>query len=553
MKNRITLKLKYKTGGRSYTASASENEHFRLKMQKSDNIFLVKIEPKVPLEITDFTVQYPYAYAPASRIFANGYQSWTDSMEYTPQQKMSELSPLTQWYMQLPPIEAKLGMNRSGDLTFHKYPRTSGVFYGWSFGYVREGARVNLFGSLSERSGYTCLTFDANRGRIYITKDLEGKTFERETELLSLFTMCGGYDEVFDAYFAAMGTPKCRFGKMNGYTTWYNYYSHIDARQVSRDLTNLAALGEPVGCFQIDDGYQAAIGDWLITDTEKFPQGMQAMADEIHSRGMKAGLWLAPFAGVKKSVLFQNHPDWFIRGKNGKPYCTGPNWGGFYSLDIYKPGVRDYLHHVFDVVLNEWGYDMVKLDFLYGACVLPMHNKTRGEIMCDAMDLLRECCGDKIILGCGVPLMPAFGKVDYCRIGADISLDWAQRKNVPREDVSTPHAVGNSIFRRCLDGRAWRNDPDVFLLRDDNIHMDFDQRKMLARLNSTFGSLLFISDNVGDYTPAQKQALHEAFRAKKIKILSAELIRGTVMRAEWEEDGEKQTLQFDLHTGRAVH
>lgn len=553
MKNRITLKLKYKTGGRSYTASASENEHFRLKMQKSDNIFLVKIEPKVPLEITDFTVQYPYAYAPASRIFANGYQSWTDSMEYTPQQKMSELSPLTQWYMQLPPIEAKLGMNRSGDLTFHKYPRTSGVFYGWSFGYVREGARVNLFGSLSERSGYTCLTFDANRGRIYITKDLEGKTFERETELLSLFTMCGGYDEVFDAYFAAMGTPKCRFGKMNGYTTWYNYYSHIDARQVSRDLTNLAALGEPVDCFQIDDGYQAAIGDWLITDTEKFPQGMKAMADEIHSRGMKAGLWLAPFAGVKKSVLFQNHPDWFIRGKNGKPYCTGPNWGGFYSLDIYEPGVRDYLHHVFDVVLNEWGYDMVKLDFLYGACVLPMHNKTRGEIMCDAMDLLRECCGDKIILGCGVPLMPAFGKVDYCRIGADISLDWAQRKNVPREDVSTPHAVGNSIFRRCLDGRAWRNDPDVFLLRDDNIHMDFDQRKMLAKLNSTFGSLLFISDNVGDYTPAQKQALHEAFRAKKIKILSAELIRGTVMRAEWEEDGEKQTLQFDLHTGRAVH
>ena len=44
--------------------------------------------------------------------------------------------------------------------------------------------------------------------------------------------------------------------------------------------------------------------------------------------------------------------------------------------------------------------------------------------MCDAMDLIRECCQDKLVLGCGVPLMPAFGKVDYCRIGADIHLQW---------------------------------------------------------------------------------------------------------------------------------
>ena len=549
----FTLKLKYKVDGRSYTATAAENEHFTLKLRRKGHCLSAQITPKTPLQFTDFTLQTHYVYNSKSRIFANGYQSWTDSMEYTPQQKMGELSKLTEVYMRNPLIAARLGFNRSGDLTFHKYPRTPGIFYGWSFGYVRDGERVDLFGSLSERSGYTCLTFDSNRSRIYISKELDGKTFDQTSELLSLFTMSGGYDEVFDAYFAEMGTPACRFGKMNGYTTWYNYYGNIESRQVSRDLTNLAELGEPVDCFQIDDGYQAAIGDWLITDTEKFPQGMKAVADDIHARGMKAGLWLAPFAGVKKSVLFQNHPDWFIHGKNGKPYCTGPNWGGFYSLDIYNPGARDYLHHVFDVVLNEWGYDMVKLDFLYGACVLPMHNKTRGEIMCDAMDLLRECCGDKIILGCGVPLMPAFGKVDYCRIGADISLRWNQRKNVPREDVSTPHAVCNSIFRRCLDGRAWRNDPDVFLLRDDNIQMDFDQRKLLAKINSTFGSLLFISDNVGDYTPAQKEALHEAFRAKKINILSAELISDTVMRTEFEEDGQKITLQFDIHNGRLVN
>ena len=111
---------------------------------------------------------------------------------------------------------------------------------------------------------------------------------------------------------------------------------------------------------------------------------------------------------------------------------------------------------------------MVKLDFLYAACILPIHNKTRGEIMCDAMDLIRECCGDKLVLGCGVPLMPAFGKVDFCRIGADAGLDWRRHLYINREAVSTCHTVNNSIFRRHLDGRAFMNDPDVFLLRESN-------------------------------------------------------------------------------------
>ncbi|MDE5616645.1 MAG: alpha-galactosidase, partial [Clostridia bacterium] len=200
-------------------------------------------------------------------------------------------------------------------------------------------------------------------------------------------------------------------------------------------------------------------------------------------------------------------------------------------------------------VLNDWGYDLVKLDFLYGACVLPIHGKSRGEVMCDAMDLIRECCADKLVLGCGVPMMPAFGKVDYCRIGADIHLQWKNRKYCFREDVSTPHAVCNSIFRRHLDGRAWMNDPDVFLLRDDNIGMTFEQRKMLAKINSTFGRLLFISDDVSKYNEEQKKTLKETFEKKDIKILSAQFQEKDVITAEYLENGERKTLRFNVRTG----
>ena len=166
---------------------------------------------------------------------------------------------------------------------------------------------------------------------------------------------------------------------------------------------------------------------------------------------MLAGLWLAPFAATPKSYIYNKHKDWFVKNKNGKIPFASHNWGGFYALDIYNNEVRQYLKEVFDTVLNVWGYDMVKLDFLYACCIIPFNGKSRGEIMCDAMDLIRELCGDKLILGCGVPLAPAFGKVDFCRIGADMALSWG-KKPFSREDVSTKHALLNTIFRRELDG-----------------------------------------------------------------------------------------------------
>lgn len=68
---------------------------------------------------------------------------------------------------------------------------------------------------------------------------------------------------------------------------------------------------------------------------------------------------------------------------------------------------------------------MVKLDFLFAAAMIPQRGKSRGEIMTDAMEFLREVVGpNKIILGCGVPLGPSWRKVDYCRIGSDVAPWW---------------------------------------------------------------------------------------------------------------------------------
>ena len=124
-------------------------------------------------------------------------------------------------------------------------------------------------------------------------------------------------------------------------------------------------------------------------------------------------------------------------------------------MDIDHPEVQTYLKQVFDRVLQDWGFDLVKLDFLYGAAPFGNARESRAGRMQRAMALLRSWCGDKLILGCGVPVMPAFGIVDYCRIGCDVGLDWDDvwyMRLFHRERVSTKQSIGNTIFRRQLNG-----------------------------------------------------------------------------------------------------
>jgi alpha-galactosidase len=238
---------------------------------------------------------------------------------------------------------------------------------------------------------------------------------------------------------------------------------------------------------------------------------MKASVDDIRDKGFKAGLWLAPYSAQCKSHLAKEHPDWLLK-HNGKPWYAGCNWGGFFALDFDHPGVRDYLKRTFDKIFNEWGFDLVKLDFLYGAAPWqteggPYDGESRGGRMCRAMDYLREWCGDGMILGCGVPLGPAFGKVEYCRIGCDASLDWNNvplMRNVNREYPSTKNAILNTFYRRGLDGRAFLNDPDVFFLRKDNIKLSEEQKDLHARVLAQYGSFFLTSDNMGDYDEEQR-------------------------------------------------
>lgn len=435
---------------------------------------------------------------PQGRIFMNGYQTWTYCPEYDREGHTKGIGPLPR------PVIEHYGLERYGDYLFVDYPKKQGITHGESYCYFREGEKFRLVASLDEKPGYTLFQYDSASHELRIERDCAGLRCGGAFHAFDLYLAEGGEDEVFDGWFAAMGV-RCRTKeRIAGYSSWYNRYENINAESIREDLDGCTGMLQPGDLFQIDDGWEPAVGDWLEADEKKFPRGMKAAADEIHARGFRAGLWLAPFAAKKGSALYTEHPDWFLRGPDGRPWYCGINWGGFYALDIDHPQVIAYLEQVFDRVFNDWGYDLVKLDFLYAAAPFGSETESRAGRMIRAMELLRRLCGDKLILGCGVPVMPAFGLVDYCRVSCDVSLDWDDKPHMRlahRERVSTRQAIGNTIFRRQLNGRAWLSDPDVFFLREENCKLTLEQKHVLATVNSLFGGVLLHSDNMAAYSP----------------------------------------------------
>lgn len=489
--------------------------------------------------IRSVTARMNIAMAEDERFFVNGYQTWTYCPEQGKQGYTRGIGKLPKFVID------RFGIDRYGDYFFVNYSQTPGVMHGESYCYFRRGENYRLIASLDERTGYTLLRYDSRCGVLTVERDCAGLRCGGEFPALELYYAEGSEAQVFDGWFAAMNVKNRGAKRLCGYSSWYNRYQNIDESSIMGDLAGCAKHLERGDLFQIDDGWESAVGDWLEADAKKLPSGMRRAADEIHGRGFMAGLWLAPFVCQKDSAVFREHPDWLLV-HDGKLWYCGSNWGGFYALDIDNPDFVRYLESVFERVLKDWDFDLVKLDFLYAAAPFGDEHESRAGRMTRAMELLRRLCGDKLILGCGVPLMPSFGLVDYCRISCDVGLDWDNNfimRHTNRERVSTRQAIGNSISRRQLNGRAFGNDPDVFFLRDKNIRLSDAEKYKLAVVNSLFGTLFLTSDDMGDYGDEAVELYRRLRGLSRAQNVRVETERG--LTVYYDVDGTEEVLEIE--------
>ena len=509
------------------------------RKEEDENGFRFTICPNTETKTESVTAYLPFEFKKDDRLFLNGYQSWTQSREYGVRDFDRSMRFCPKF------LDKKFEFSAYGDGGFYKKEYRKGVLHGYSYAYIRRGDEYFFFGSLAENTGFTRIIFNTVFNRVIFQKDCAGRVTATEYKVFDIFFARGREKEVFDAWFEKLGITPRSVTKKNGYTSWYDRYQDISQSVIENALRGFDRLDKTPDIFQIDDGFETKVGDWLRIDKTKFPNGLEPIVKAIKAKGCEAGIWLAPFVCQKDSALAKDHPDWLLRDKNGKPVGCGSNWGGAWALDFYNDGVREYLRECF-AFYKTLGFGLFKLDFLYAVCMIPRPDKTRGEIMFEAADFLRELCGNREILACGVPLLPVFGKVEYCRIGMDMSLSWDDKPYMRlfhSERPSTKNTVLNTVFRRQLSGRAFLNDPDVFLLRDRNTALSPEQKSTLATANALFGGLLFVSDDFSEYSEKQlaeyKTVLALSGRAENISVSPA-----AVPTVTYTLDGEQKTLKL---------
>lgn len=139
----------------------------------------------------------------------------------------------------------------------------------------------------------------------------------------------------------------------------------------------------------LDDGWQVRTGDWT-PDRAKFPRGaadMKALVADIHARGMKARLWIAPLAVAPGSDELHDHTDLLLLDKDGAVQDV-TWWNSFYLCPAYEK-TQARLAATIKMIIGDWGFDGLKVDgqHLNGVapCYNPAHKHARPQESVEAV------------------------------------------------------------------------------------------------------------------------------------------------------------------------
>jgi alpha-galactosidase len=453
----------------------------------------VRVEQLRPLVASDGYRGLPLEQL---RIQSTGWQSWSRAHPPAPFEPNATLAA--------PPIR--------GPHLPHRHP--DGQTEAWMT--ILDGSPSLLLGFVSAtRQLGTVEIAPTTGGRHSLTAatELEGTPLAADTEVESepLLLAVGDTGELTDRYARAVAaamrslSPWERAGgeghaePLTGWCSWYELYTAVSEGDVRRNLHVLRSLHDrlPLRLVQLDDGYQHAVGDWLELN-DKFPSGMPALVKEIQKEGFEAGIWLAPFLLSARSHTFKAHPDWVVRDEQGAPLNAIDNWGSpNYALDTTHPTALEWLRRVLRTIGDEWGFQYLKLDFLYAASLRGRRFQagvTSVEAYRRGLATLREAAGDRFILGCGAPLVLSVGLVDGMRIGSDVASFWGDEGN--SDGPSMRNALRATLARMWMHGRWWTNDPDCLLVRADDSQLTLDEVRAWATVVALTGGMLLVGDDL---------------------------------------------------------
>lgn len=132
-----------------------------------------------------------------------------------------------------------------------------------------------------------------------------------------------------------------------GWSSWNSFAARINYNVIKAQVDAFVAAGLPAAGYQyvnIDEGWWQGTRDSggnIVVDTAEWPGGMSAIADYIHSKGLKAGI----YTDAGRDGCGYYFP-------TGRPPAPGSGSEGHYEQDMLQ--------------FSRWGFDMVKVDWCGG-------------------------------------------------------------------------------------------------------------------------------------------------------------------------------------------
>lgn len=267
-------------------------------------------------------------------------------------------------------------------------------------------------------------------------------------------------------------TYQVRRDSITGWSSWWAYMRNFS----ERDLAGLLAVWTDrqfaeygYRFIQIDECFHQELGSgqarpiypgarpgsyvacgpatWLDWRKDLYPAGLSGYTKACRDAGFEPGIWIGTFYTDRD--LITGHPDWFVRGRDGRPFVAP--WASC-GVDASNPEALEELVAKTYRGLRAAGMPYVKIDQLRHYLYDNLHRNLdfcleRGRRPDDLFRAYlgtarRELGPDTFLLSCWGVLPEAIGIADACRIGGD--------------------GYGPATMQQynSWNGIVWRNDPD---------------------------------------------------------------------------------------------
>ena len=173
---------------------------------------------------------------------------------------------------------------------------------------------------------------------------------------------------LFLAHGAMADKPTLAQAPYMGWSSWSYYQAKVTEAAVKSQADVVADKLKSYGYvyIKVDDTWQQGFDDhgYWKANPETFPDGIKSLADYVHKKGLKFGIYLVP--GIPKA-LYDLNPQ--IAGTTvhiadiTDITRAGSTKRNTYKIDYSKPGATEYIQGYANL-LASWGVDFIKMDFV---------------------------------------------------------------------------------------------------------------------------------------------------------------------------------------------